>query len=40
MIRTNCLLTLSNGRHIDLLNPRASDIDFGSISEHLAKENR
>jgi 5'-deoxynucleotidase YfbR-like HD superfamily hydrolase len=40
MTRTNCILTLSNGHHVDLLNPRATDIDFNSIAEHLAKENR
>lgn len=40
MTRTNCLLTLSNGRHVDLLAPKASDIDFISIAEHLAKEKR
>lgn len=40
MSRTNSILTLSNGKHVDLLNPRASDIDFVSIAEHLAKEKR
>lgn len=34
------ILTLSNGKGIDLTNPRASDIDFNVIAEHLAKENR
>lgn len=33
-------LTLSNGHGIDLLNPRAEDISFEVIAEHLAKENR
>lgn len=40
MKRTNTILTLSNGRHVDLRNPRASDIDFAAMAEHLAKENR
>lgn len=40
MSRTNSILTLSNGKHVDLLNPKGSDIDFASIAEHLAKENR
>lgn len=40
MTRTNSILTLSNGRGIDLLGPKASDIDFISIAEHLAKEPR
>lgn len=40
MKRTNSILTLSNGRGIDLLAPKASDIDFDVIAEHLAKENR
>lgn len=34
------VLTLANGKGIDLLNPRAEDIDFAVIAEHLAKENR
>ncbi len=34
------ILTLANGRGIDLLNPRAEDISFEVIAEHLAKENR
>ena len=34
------ILTLSNGLGIDLLNPKADDIDFRSIAEHLSKENR
>ena len=34
------VLTLSNGKGLDLLNPRAEDIDFAVIAEHLAKENR
>lgn len=37
---TGTILTLSNGRGIDLLGPKASDIDFAVIAEHLAKENR
>lgn len=34
------ILTLANGKGIDLLNPLASDIDFNVIAEHLAKEKR
>jgi uncharacterized protein len=34
------ILTLSNGNGIDLLDPKAHDIDFGVIAEHLSKENR
>jgi 5'-deoxynucleotidase YfbR-like HD superfamily hydrolase len=34
------ILTLANLRGIDLRNPKASDIDFDSFAEHLAKENR
>jgi hypothetical protein len=34
------VLTLSNGRGIDLLAPKATDIDFAVVAEHLAKENR
>lgn len=34
------ILTLSNGKGIDLVDPKASDIDFTSIAEHLAKEKR
>lgn len=34
------ILTLANGRGINLLGPKASDIDFAVIAEHLAKENR
>jgi hypothetical protein len=34
------ILTLANGRGIDLLAPLASDIDFESYSEQLAKEKR
>lgn len=34
------ILTLSNGRGVDLLAIKPSDIDFGSIAEHLAKEKR
>lgn len=34
------ILTLANGRGIDLLDPLSSDIDFESIAEHLAKEKR
>lgn len=33
-------LTLANGTHVDLKSPRASDIDFGVIAEHLSKEAR
>lgn len=33
-------LTMSNGRGIDLLNPKVTDIDFLVIAEHLAKDNR
>ena len=34
------ILTLSNGKGIDLVDPKASDIDFAVIAEHLAKEKR
>lgn len=34
------ILTTASGRQIDLLAPRASDIDFNDVAEHLAKENR
>jgi 5'-deoxynucleotidase YfbR-like HD superfamily hydrolase len=34
------ILTLSNGKGIDLTAPRAEDIDFSVIAEHLAKEKR
>ena len=34
------ILTLSNGKGIDLTAPRAEDIDFAVIAEHLAKEKR
>jgi uncharacterized protein len=34
------ILTLANGKGIDLTNPQAADIDFSVIAEHLAKENR
>jgi hypothetical protein len=34
------ILTLANLKGIDLRNPKASDIDFDSYAEHLAKENR
>jgi 5'-deoxynucleotidase YfbR-like HD superfamily hydrolase len=34
------ILTLSNGKGIDLTAPRAEDIDFDVVAEHLAKENR
>lgn len=34
------ILTLANLKGIDLRNPKASDIDFDSFAEHLAKENR
>lgn len=34
------ILTLSNGKGVDLLAVKASDIDFRSIAEHLAKEKR
>lgn len=34
------ILTLANGKGIDLLDPQAADIDFAAIAEHLAKENR
>lgn len=33
-------LTTSKGRMIDLLDPRADEIDFEVIAEHLAKANR
>ena len=32
--------TTTSGRSIDLLDPRADDIDFADIGEQLAKENR
>lgn len=34
------ILTLSNGKGIDLLAPKAADISFDVLAEHLAKENR
>lgn len=34
------ILTLTNGRGIDLLDPKASDIDFAAFAEQLAKEKR
>lgn len=34
------ILTLANGLGIDLLDPKAGDIDFASFAEHLAKEKR
>jgi hypothetical protein len=34
------ILTLANGNGIDLLDPKASDIDFDSFAEQLAKEKR
>lgn len=34
------VLTLSNGKGIDLLDPRPSVIDFDVVAEHLAKEAR
>jgi 5'-deoxynucleotidase YfbR-like HD superfamily hydrolase len=34
------ILTLSNGKGIDLLAPKVSDIEFAAIAEHLAKEAR
>lgn len=37
---TSTISTLSNGRGIDLTDPKPSDIDFSVIAEHLAKEKR
>jgi 5'-deoxynucleotidase YfbR-like HD superfamily hydrolase len=37
---TSTILTLSNGKGIDLLNPHVEDIDFQAIAEHLGKEPR
>lgn len=34
------ILTLANGKGIDLLDPKPEDIDFNVIAEHLAKEKR
>lgn len=34
------ILTLANGKGIDLLDPTVADIDFAAIAEHLAKEKR
>jgi|ERR1051326_1114876 hypothetical protein len=34
------ILTLANGRGIDLRNPEVGDIDFAACAEHLAKEKR
>ncbi len=34
------ILTLANGKGIDLTDPKTSDIDFAVIAEHLAKEKR
>lgn len=33
-------LTMANGKGMDLLAPKAGDIDFAVIAEHLAKANR
>jgi hypothetical protein len=37
---TRTILTLANGRGIDLLNPRPEDVDWDAYAEHLAKEKR
>jgi hypothetical protein len=34
------VLTLANGKGVDLFDPQAADIDWKVIAEHLAKENR
>lgn len=34
------ILTTASGRQVDLGAPRAEDVDFNDIAEHLAKENR
>jgi hypothetical protein len=34
------ILTLANGKGIDLLDPKPEDIDFDAIAQHLAKEKR
>lgn len=34
------ILTMANGKGIDLVEPKASDIDFSVVAEHLAKEKR
>lgn len=34
------ILTMANGKGIDLFDPKASDIDFAVVAEHLAKECR
>lgn len=34
------VLTMANGKGIDLTDPKPDDIDFSVIAEHLAKENR
>lgn len=34
------ILTMANGKGIDLTDPKPEDIDFAVIAEHLAKENR
>lgn len=34
------ILTLANGRGVDLDNPSADDVDFDAYAEHLAKEKR
>lgn len=34
------ILTLANGKGVDLLNVRAADIDFATLAEHLGKEKR
>jgi hypothetical protein len=39
-VNPRTILTLSNGRGIDLREPRPEDMDFVSIAEHLAKEKR
>lgn len=37
---SDTILTLANGKGVDLLDVRASDIDWPVMAEHLAKENR
>lgn len=37
---SSTILTMANGKGIDLTNPTMADIDFAVIAEHLAKEKR
>jgi hypothetical protein len=39
-VSASTILTLANGKGIDLLDPKPSDIDWDAYAEHLAKEKR